>query len=98
MPKYFMTWEMDASKMPADPKERMTLLMKLSDMTHQGLKERRIIDWGVAIGENTGYSISEGDWQDIVKGTMQFAPYVKFKVYQVASLDEMTALMKSMMQ
>lgn len=100
MPKYLNIWEMDTSKMPTDPNERMMLIKKMSDMTKQWLKERPGSQWGMSLDGSHGFALSSGTgtWQDIAKSTMSFAPYVKSKVFQVISIEESDEVLKSMMQ
>jgi hypothetical protein len=97
MPKYVLLWEMDSSRMPPDPQARMAAIMKMSEMTAQALKDKKISEWGVFVGENKGYAIAEGSWQDVMQGSLLFAPYVINKVYQAASLEEATSVIKAMM-
>jgi hypothetical protein len=96
--KYVTFWEMDMSKFPADPKERTGVMMKLVEMTKQWKKDHPDSDWGSFIGEFKGFSTSTGSPQDMMKINLMFAPYVQFKVFQAASIDEVEELMKSMTQ
>jgi hypothetical protein len=95
--KYVVLWETDYSKLPADPKQSGAILMKLIEMTKQWLKSKPGADWGLFIGEGKGYSVAEGDAHEVMKSTLMFSPYVKFKVYQVASIDEWEEAFKSTM-
>ena len=97
MAKYINLWEMDSSKMPADPKERAALMGKLGEMTKKMLDEGQITDWGLFAGGGAGYGISEGTEADVYKRCMQFAPYIKFHAHPVLSIDEMSEVMKSLM-
>ena len=95
MAKYFVTWESDMSKVPTDPKERAAMRMKMLEMTKQSMNEGKIIDWGVFLGGYKGYAVGQGSAMDMAMGTQQFAPYVKFKVQEVLSVDEMLEALKS---
>ena len=95
--KYVVLWETDYSKLPSDPKESGAILMKLLEMTKQWLKSKPGSEWGLFIGEGKGYSLAEGDPNEVMKNTFMFSPYVKFKVYQAASIDEWEETLKSMM-
>ena len=97
MPKYVNLWEMDMSRIPADPNECMMLLQKMTEMTKQVLKEHPGAQWGSFIGENKGFAVGEMSWQDIVKINQMFAPYVINKTYQAASIEELEGVLKSMM-
>jgi hypothetical protein len=82
--------------MPTDPKERAAVLGKMMEMTKQALDSGQIKDWGLFAGGNAGYGIGEGTAADMLKGAMQFEPYVKFTVHPVLSLKEVMEVMKSM--
>ncbi len=97
MPKYFITGEMDRNKLPTDPKERLAAIVKMLEIVKQSLKEGTISDWGWVIGESAFYVVSEKDWRVVGKFTGTW-PNIDCKVHQVASPDEMTELIKSMMQ
>ena len=96
MPKFINLWELDNSKMPTDPNEREALIGKLREMTKKMLDEGQITDWGIFAGGGAGYGIAEGTAADVLKRTMQFAPYVKFHAHPVLSIDEMGEVMKSL--
>lgn len=96
MPKFINLWEADSSKMPTDPSERAALLGKQIEMTKKMLNEGQLNDWGIFAGGGAGYGIGEGTGADILKRTMQFAPYIKSKVHLVLSIDEVAEIMKSM--
>ena len=96
--KYVCLWEMDVSRMPTDPKERAAAMMKMIEMTKQGLKSHPDWEWGNFIGENKGYSTATGDPKEVMKGALAFSPYIQFKVYQTASIDEFEEAFKSLMQ
>ncbi len=95
--KYFTLWELETSKMPTDPAERAQRSAKMNEMTRQYLKDNPGSDWGIFIGESGGYGIGGKSPQDIIKLGFMFAPYIKFKVYQAASIDELWDVMKAMM-
>lgn len=99
VPRYMNLWEIDDSKVPTDPKERLALLMKMTEMTKQTLKEHPGTEWGIFLGENKGFSVSSSNatWQDMQKTTQTFAPYVKSEVCQVLSIEEAEQVLKSMM-
>ena len=100
MPKYLNLWEVDTSRMPSDPNERMALLKKMAEMTKQFLKEKPGSQWGMSLDGSQGFSLSSGSgtWQEMSMSMMAFAPYIKSKVYQVMSIEEAEELLKSMMK
>jgi hypothetical protein len=97
MSKFLTLWESDSSKMPTDPNERAALFGKLMEMTKKMLAEGEVTDWGMFAGGGAGYSIGEGTEADTLKRTMQFAPYIKFQVHPVLSIDKVAEVMKSIM-
>jgi hypothetical protein len=94
MPKYVALWEMDASRIPADPQQFATLMAKMIDMTKQWLKDHPGAEWGAFIGEGKGYCSADMSAQDVIKVNMMFTPYVHFKVYQAASIKELEEVYK----
>lgn len=98
MAKYFMTWEADESLWPTDPKELNALVSKLSEMVKQDMKEGKTSDWGIFVGGDKGYAISEGNALDLYKGMQRFHPYINFMVHEVLSIDEVSEVWKSMME
>ena len=96
MSKFINLWEVDSSKMPTDPNERAAVIGKQMAMIKNMMDEGQITDWGIFAGGGAGYGISEGTESDILKRTMQFAPYVKSRVQPVLSIDEMAEVMKSL--
>jgi hypothetical protein len=96
MAKFLNLWEVVPGSMPVDPKQRAELLGKMMEMTKKALDDHQITDWGIFPGGSGGYAIGEGTAADTLKGTMQFAPYIRFTVHPVLSLKEMADVMKSM--
>jgi len=96
MPKYLNLWEIDNSKMPVDLNERAGLQMKQLEMIKKMIAEKQISDWGLFAGGGAGYAIAEGTASDMLKRTLPFGPFVKFKIQPVLSPDEVIQVMKSM--
>jgi len=96
MSKFLNLWEIDNSKMPTDPSERAALIGKQIEMTKKMLAEGQVIDWGIFAGGGAGYAIAEGTEADTLARTLQFAPYIRFKVQSVLSIDEVAEVMKSL--
>ena len=96
MPKYFMTWEVDPTRVPTDAKERGAMWSMMAAQVKQDLAENKEEDWGCFVGETSGYSISVRSEIDLAKDLQRFYPFVTFKVHQVMSVDEMAEVAKSM--
>ena len=87
MGKFLVLWEVDTTRIPANPEElyeNWTVMLNLvkKDM-ESGLK-----DWGMFAGRLSGYSINEGSEQEIALRVTKYVPYIKFKVYPVISVDQ----------
>ena len=98
MAKYFITWEADEHLWPIDSQEQAALGMKLGKLIQQAIKKGKIIDWGIFIGGDRGYTIAEGDAVDLYAELQQYHPYIDFMVHQVLSIDEMMGTQKSRMK
>jgi hypothetical protein len=96
MPKYFMTWEVDSSRMPTDAKERGTMWSGMMEMIKQQMKDGTTLDWGCFIGEARGYSIAEQTELGLTKTLQQYYPFVTFQVHKVMSVDEIAEVAKSL--
>ena len=97
MAKYFMTWEVNQSLMPTDPKELAATVIKMGEMVKQGMKEGRTTDWGIFVDGAKGYSVGEASALDLYKNLQMYAPYIKFNVQEVLSIDDVLETFKSMM-
>ena len=49
------------------------------------------------MGENRGYSISEGPDLEVSKGLQQYVPFVRFEVHPVASEDLVNEEIKALL-
>jgi len=94
--KYIMLWEMDMSKLPADPVENAKIMTKLIEMTKQWNQAHPGGEWGKFLGENRGYSIVLSR-EDVMRASMMFSPYVEFKTYEIVTIEEVEATFKAMM-
>jgi len=90
MAKYLLTWQVDQSRAPIDPKERGVAWGMLIDMVKNDQVKGIMKDWGAFVGETNGYSIVEG-------GNMvqQYIPFVSFKTQPVASISQVSEVIKS---
>ena len=96
MAKWLTLWEIDTSRTPTDPKERVALWSKQIEATQKMLAEGQILDWGIFAGGSAGYSISEGNEVDALKRAMLFSPNIKFEVKPVLTADAVAKLLQSM--
>ena len=96
MPKYFMTWEIDTSKVPISREERAAAWGPMVAMVKQGMEDGRIIEWGAFVGEMAGYSIAEGTEIEVSAFNQQWVPFVNFKVHPVVTVDEMEEIIANL--
>jgi hypothetical protein len=98
MGKYLSLWEIDRTRLPVSPKERVTGMIPLLEKVKQELKNGQVKDWGVFVGETSGYSINEGTEVELMKGIQQYSPFVQFKVHAIASVDQVLEVYNEMIK
>ena len=86
--RYLIIWEMDQSKIPIDPKTRQAAWTPLVAMVKQNIQTGLTISWGAFVGETRGYTVMEGTVQEVHDALFIYVPFVIFKVYPLATLDE----------
>ena len=96
MGRYLALWEIDRSRVPVSPQERAAGWGALMNMVKEDMKKGIIKDWGAFVGEINGYSVAEGTEVEIGKMNVQYAPFVRFKVYAIASLRDVEQVIKSL--
>jgi hypothetical protein len=95
MGKYLMLWEIDMTKVPVNPKERVAGWKPLIEMVKQDMKEGKTKDWGAFVGEINGYSVQEGTEVEIASMLLRFAPFVHFKSHPIISLSQVEETIKA---
>jgi hypothetical protein len=98
MGRVLLLWELDRTRVPDDPKERITAWTMLVNMTKNDLKSGGLKEWGMFTGELAGYAIREGTDEEIAIGTGKYEPYVKFKAYSVLSVGQTEEVIKALSQ
>ncbi len=96
MAKFLLLWELDQTKVPADPKERAAGWTLLMSMVKQDQEKGISKDWGAFPGESSGYAVAEGSVVEILNMTQQYVPYVTFKVHPVASVSHIDEMLEAM--
>lgn len=96
MAKYLAIWQVDETKLPANPKERVAMLEASIAMVEKDLKKGISKDWGMFLGEGRGYGIAEGTEVDVAAMLQQYEPYVKFELHPVLSARMVRQVIKSM--
>jgi len=89
MARYYLQWETKESVTATDPVKGAKLALSLLEMVKQDMQAGRTKDWGFIPGESRGYSIVEAPSElDLAIGMMKWAPYLKFEVKPVLTLDQ----------
>lgn len=98
MAKFMLLWELDTTKIPMDPKERMEGYIKLLNMAKEDLERGLLKDWGEYPGKSEGYCIVEGTVEEVFAEILKYDPYINFWVHPILSIDQVLNTMKSLSQ
>jgi len=96
MGKYLMLWEIDWTKIPVSAKERGIGFDMLLEMVKQDMKKGITKDWGVFVGEHSGYAVNEGSELEVMNTVQQYTPFVSFKVHPVGSVSQVDEMIKAL--
>ena len=96
MGKYLIHWEMDQSKIPLDPKERGEAWSLLMAMVRQDKEKGIVKDFGMFVGQNSGYAVHEGSEVDVMNTLQQYVPYAIFTVHPIASESQVNDMIKAL--
>ena len=96
MAMFMMLWELDRTKIPMDPKERMDGYTMLLNMVKEDLERGTLKDWGEYPGKAEGYCIVEGTVEEVFVEIMKYDPYIKFWVHPILSIDQVLNTLKSL--
>ncbi|NVM31463.1 MAG: hypothetical protein HWN65_21675 [Candidatus Helarchaeota archaeon] len=94
---FLILWEADTTKLPIDRKEIGRGNELLIAAVKEDLKKGRIKHWGMILGEAAGYAVAEGDKMEISKTINQYNPFIKFKVNELLSIDEVAEVNKDLL-
>ena len=95
MGKYLILWEIDRTRVPADPQQRATAWKPLIEMVKQDMKEGKTKDWAAFVGGLKGYSVAEGTEVEVASLLLRFAPFVHFKTHPITSLSQVEETIKA---
>jgi len=96
MGKYLVLWEIDQTKIPADPKERRDAWSLFMAVVRQDIEKGIVTDWGAFVGETKGYSINKGSEVEVMKTLQQFVPYCIFSVHPIATEGQVNEMIKAL--
>ena len=88
MAKYLLLWELDTSRISEDPGVRKQHWNALQDAVVKQLEAGQMKDWGLCVGELTGYCIVEGSQAEVAKITRGYVPWVNFEVKEVVTIHQ----------
>jgi hypothetical protein len=96
MGRYLALWEADYAKIPLDLKERKAGWAVLLDMVKQDMKKGLIKEYGVFVGVPNGFSIMEGTEVEVSAAIQNYIPFFFYKVYPIASIDQVEQVIKGL--
>lgn len=96
MPRYLMTWELDQTKIPVNPKERAAAYLPMVQMVKQDIQSGMLKEWGSYIGEMKGFGVMECSEEEVIKNVQKYIPFVEFTVHSLATIDQMEKLFSEM--
>ena len=88
MAKYFASWQVVRERLADDPKTIATGWKVLVAMVKADLESGKTTAWGVFPGTWSGYCVIEGTEMDVMRLTVQYAPYVAFDVHPLVEITE----------
>ncbi|MFB0544913.1 MAG: DUF3303 family protein [Asgard group archaeon] len=89
MPRFYVKWEIDRTKIPLDPAERVKLWMSMLEMVKDGLNTGVIKDWGMFSGGTGGYSVGEFKTEaEHFAYLLRWMPYINFEVQPILTVDQ----------
>ncbi|UCD24995.1 MAG: hypothetical protein JSW51_03470 [Gemmatimonadota bacterium] len=88
MARYFSTWHVVRERMADDPATIASGWKMLMEMVKADFDSGTLKEWGAFPGSLGGYSVIEGTEMDVMKFTMQYAPYIAFEVRPLVSAAE----------
>jgi len=96
MPRYLMTWEMDTTKIPINPKERAAAWRPLVQMVKQDMQSGLLKEWGSYIGEMKGFGLCEGSEEEVDLMAQRYIPFVRFTTHPAVTIDAIEKLTTEM--
>jgi hypothetical protein len=96
MARYMMLWEVDESKTPEDPKAKKAQWLEFQEIVMKQLKEGKTKVWAAFAGEMRGYTIFEGSAVDLHTIAAKWVPFVRFKVKELLTIEEVNNATKAL--
>ena len=96
MAKFILHWTVDTTRAPEDPKERKQQLLAFMDTVQKQIAGGKVTDWGINVGEKTGYSIFEGTEVEVATYAEEWVPWATFSTRMVLSAEQSIEVIKAM--
>ena len=96
MPRYLMTWELDATKVPINPQDRAAAWLPMIQMVKQDMQSGLLKEWGTYIGEMKGFGVAEGSEEEVGKMAQKYIPFVHFTTHPAITVDQMEKTLQEM--
>jgi hypothetical protein len=95
MTKYYVKWQMDMTKIPANREEMFKGVIPMGEMVNADLKAGRMKDWGWVAGGDSGYAIYEAaNETELAALMLKYVPFIHFEPQPVLTNDQTNELFK----
>ena len=89
MSKYFVKWQMDPTKTPVNPEERVKGWLAMAEMVKADIAAGKIKDFGIAAGGGWGYAIrEEASEAEVFTALLKWSPFIRFEVTPVLTVEQ----------
>lgn len=89
MPKFYIKWQLDPNKVPANAEDMVKGWLSLLEMVKADMKTGEVKDWGSAAGGDWGYAVREAPSEtELFTRLLKWIPYVHFEVTPVLTVDQ----------
>ena len=93
---YLVLGERNDSVLPTDREEQMKIMMPIMENVKKDIDSGELLMWGVSPGGSRGFVVSKQDEKTIHANLSMVAPYWKFEVTPMLSIDEVIEAAKAM--
>ncbi|MBS7654750.1 hypothetical protein KEJ43_06745 [Candidatus Bathyarchaeota archaeon] len=89
MAKFYVKWWLEPSKVPVDAEQRVKGWLSMLEMIKADMNAGVTKDWGMAVGGECGYTISEAaNEAELFTRLLKYIPYAHFEVVSVLTVDQ----------
>ncbi|MEM0053081.1 MAG: DUF3303 family protein [Nitrososphaeria archaeon] len=95
MPKFYVKWWLEPTKVPTNAEERLNGWMLMLEAIKADLNVGAMKDWGIAAGGDFGYAISEAkDEAALFARLLKYIPFAHFEVVPILTADQAIEVIK----